>query len=385
MRLNRVVVFICVTMTKKNTLDALFLDEDSPYALSGNVHELLSAARSLGVPRRTAETYLRGEPAFTLHRPQRQHFPRSKTVVGPSVDHTWQADLVEMQDPKLVKHNRRTRYLLTVIDVLSKYAWVVGLKSKRGTAVRDALRHLLENNQGQRRPVNLQTDQGKEFYNQHVQRLLDEYDIHHYSTQGEPKAAVAERFNRTLKELTYKYLTAHNTLKYLDALPELLDKYNQRIHSSIDMAPVDVNRYNDEVVWRRLYQPTVPLNPYKFRPGDFVRTSKLLGKDKRRGALGVKSAKGVWSRAVYTVSDRGRSLYDGVNYYKLEDWQGQKVKGRFYEPQLQKVKALPNRWRVAKKLKYKGRGPARQVLVNWQGVAPEYQTWISTQDLKQYE
>ena len=225
--------------------------------------------------------------------------------------------------------------------------------------------------------MNLQTDQGKEFYNQHVQRLLDEYDIHHYSTQGEPKAAVAERFNRTLKELT--------TLKYLDALPELLDRYNQRIHSSIDLAPADVNRDNEEMVWRRLFKPTVPSNPYKFRPGDFVRTSKLLGKEKRRDAFGVKSAKGMWSRAVYTVSDRARSFYDGVNYYHLEDWQGQKVKGRFYEPQLQKVKALPNRWRVAKKLKYKGRGPRRQVLVNWQAVAPDYQTWISTQDLKQCE
>lgn len=151
------------------------------------------------------------------------------------------------------------------------------------------------------------------------------------------------------------------------------------------MAPADVNDYNADVVWRRLYKPTIPLNPYKFRPGDFVRNSKLLGKDKRRGAFGVKSSKGVWSRAVYTVVDRKRQVADGVNYYLLEDWEGQRVKGRFYEPQLQTVRALPNRWRVAKKVKYRGRGPARQVLVNWQGVAPAYQTWIPHQDLKQYE
>ena len=76
-------------------------------------------------------------------------------------------------------------------------------------------------------------------------------------------------------------MTAHNTLKYLDALPELLARYNQRIHFSIDMAPADVNRHNELVVWRRLFKPTVPSNPYNFRLGDFVRTSKLLGKDKR--------------------------------------------------------------------------------------------------------
>ena len=127
-----------------------------------------------------------------------------------------------------------------------------------------ALRHLLENELTPRWPVRLQTDQGKEFYNQHVKRLLDQYGIHHYSTQRESKAAVAERFNRMLKELTYKYMTAHNTLKYLDALPQLLACYNQRIHSSIDMALADVNRHSDEVVWRQFFKPTVPSNPYSF-------------------------------------------------------------------------------------------------------------------------
>lgn len=111
---------------------------------------------------------------------------------------------------------------------------------------------MLENEPTHRLPVKLQTDQGKEYYNQHVKRLLDQYGIHHYSTQGEPKAAVAEWFNRTFKKLTDKYMTAHNTLKYLHALPQQLARYNQRIHSSIDM------------VWRRLFKPTVPSNPYSF-------------------------------------------------------------------------------------------------------------------------
>ena len=77
------------------------------------------------------------------------------------------------------------RYLLTHIEVLSKFAWVLALKSKRGMAVCVALRHLLENEPTPRRSVKLQTDQGKEFYNRHVQ----------------PKAVVAERFNPAL---TYK-------------------------------------------------------------------------------------------------------------------------------------------------------------------------------------
>lgn len=85
------------------------------------------------------------------------------------------------------------------------------------------------------------------------------------------------------------------------------------------------------------------------------------------------------------MTDRTRSLHDGVDYYQSKDWLGRRVKGRFYEPQLQKVKGLPNRWRMAQKLKYRVRGPRRQVCMNWQGVAPDYQTWIPLGDLKQYE
>ena len=230
---------VCVMTQKKKkaksspevsaSLQHLYLGKDSPYALSGNTQQLLEVAHSLGIPRKDTERYLEEELSFTLHRPRRVQFPRSKTVVGPRLDSTWQADLVEMQHCKLIATNRRTRYLLTIIDVLSKYAWVVGLKSKRGTAVRDAFQHVLETHP-ERRPTHLQTDQGKEFYNKHMKRLLDDYDINHYSTRGEPKAAVGERFNRTLKEMMNKYMTARNTSKYLDALPDLVHKYNTRLH-----------------------------------------------------------------------------------------------------------------------------------------------------------
>ena len=110
-------------------LEDLYLDLESPYALSGNFKELTKVAQdTLDVSPSQAQTYLQGEPTFTLHRPRQVRFPRSKTVVPPQVDYTWQADLVEMQDPKLIAQNKRTRYLLTVIDVLSKYAWVIALR-----------------------------------------------------------------------------------------------------------------------------------------------------------------------------------------------------------------------------------------------------------------
>lgn len=90
--------------------------------------------------------------------------------------------------------------------------------------VQNAFQRLLENNQGQKTSHEFADNQGKEFFNQHVQRLLDEYKIHHYSTRGEPEAAMTGQFSCLLKELTFKYLMAHDTLNYSAALPELLDR-----------------------------------------------------------------------------------------------------------------------------------------------------------------
>ena len=185
-------------------LEDLYLVLESPYSLSGNFKELTKVARdTLGISPAHTQKYLQGEPSFTLVR-------RSKTVVPLQVDYTWQADLVEMQDPKLIAQNKHTRYLLTVIDVLSKYAWVIALKSKKGKGTANAFRYLLENSGG-RKPVHLQTDQGKEFYNQHMTPLLDEYNIHHYSTRGEPKAAVVKRFNCMLKKIDVQ---VHESLQH---------------------------------------------------------------------------------------------------------------------------------------------------------------------------
>ena len=104
-------------------------------------------------------------------------------------------DLVEMQPLK--RWNVGHRYLLTVIDVLSKYAWVVPVKNKTGTVVAQAFEKVLQHG---RKPQHLQTDMGKEFYNAPFRRMLEREGIQHFSTLGDAKA-----FNRKLKERMYRY------------------------------------------------------------------------------------------------------------------------------------------------------------------------------------
>jgi len=141
------------------------------------------------------------------------------------------ADLVEVQP--LAKYNRGIRCLLMVLDVLSKYAWVQPLKAKTGVALVKAFDKILK--QG-RKPNRMQTDRGTEFYNRTFQRWVKDHGIDLFSTEGDAKAAVVERFNCTLKERLYRYFKVANTLRFNDKLSQLVEGYNATRHRSIGMA-----------------------------------------------------------------------------------------------------------------------------------------------------
>ena len=129
------------------------------------------------------------ELAEELHKPVKKKFKKRKVVVH-RIDQTWASDLVDMQPWS--KYNKGYKYLLTVIDVLSKYGWAVPLKDKKGETVASAFKEVMK---GGRKPESVWVDKGKEFYNKHVKELLNIY-----STENEEKSSVVERWNRTMKE-----------------------------------------------------------------------------------------------------------------------------------------------------------------------------------------
>ena len=203
------------------------------------------------------------EDTYTLHKPVRRKFQRRRTIVG-GIDHQWQADLIDLQ--KLKKENEGHVFLLTCIDVFSKYAWVVPLKDKTGASLTKAFRQIFATG---RKPLKLQTDKGTEFKNRLVQTFLRESKVEFFTTENEEiKAAIVERFNRTLKEKLWRYFTNANTSKYLDVLPHLVQSYNHTTHRSIQRPPVEVNTENQEEVWHELYGQKPQVKPGKLRVGD---------------------------------------------------------------------------------------------------------------------
>ena len=133
-----------------------YRDPQQPGSLGG----VARFAKAQGITVQRARRVLAHELGYTLHKPTRRHFPTLRVLVfGP--DEQWAADLVDVQ--QLKRHNKGVNYLLTVVDVFSKYAWVVPIKQKTGLQVASALTALFKTSK--RSPQKLQTDDGKEFYN----------------------------------------------------------------------------------------------------------------------------------------------------------------------------------------------------------------------------
>ena len=108
---------------------------------------------------------------------------KKRTVYSRSKDHIWGANLADMQ--LISKFNKGFRFLLCVIDIFSKYAWVVPLKDKKGVSIVHAFQKILkESNQ---KPTKIWVDKGSEFYNNSFKKRLKDNDIEMYSIHNEGK------------------------------------------------------------------------------------------------------------------------------------------------------------------------------------------------------
>ena len=332
----------------------------------GGVNALRRVTRA---PVKAVKQWLSEQDAYTLHKPVRIRFKRRRVIVG-GRNHQWQADLVDLS--KLKKDNDGYVFLLTVIDVFSKRAWCVPLKNKSASSLVTALKGLLVNIA----PTTLQTDKGLEFLNRSVRRLLKEHGVHHFSTHNEEtKASIVERFNRTLKTRMWRYFTKYQTVRYIDALQDFVQSYNDTYHRSIGMAPSQVNATNQEEVWQRLYGHDGKGVP-KFKVDDRVRISKA----KRRFEKGYMAN---WSEELFTIREVHAS---DPPVYRLVDDLGEVLDGTFYEPELQKVLVSKDKlYRVESVLQRRKVGKRTEALVKWYGYPTSFNSWIDAKALVRYK
>ena len=257
------------------------------------------------------------------------------------------------------KFNRGIKYLLAVIDVFSKYGYLIPLKDKMGKSVASALKTIFK----ERKPEKMWVDKGKEFYNKDVKELIELY-----STENEEKSSVVERWIRTMKEKMWKYFTTNSTGVYINVLPDLVREYYNTRHSSIKMTPVKASKKENELrVWRNLYPKHLEIRDIKpkFSIGDKVRISKK----KKTFEKGYTTR---WTEEIFTIVE---VKHTSPVTYKIADLNGEEIQSTFYEPELQKTSQ--QLFRIEKVIK---RGKKKS-LVKWKGYSDDFNSWIDNKDI----
>lgn len=270
--------------------------------------------------RKQIDSFLQKQDAHTLHRAVRRKFPRNPYVLLAPHDF-WQADLADL--PSYASENNGVKYILVVVDCFTKHCWVVPCKTKTADEVCKAMKQLFKKGG---KPKNLMTDKG--FLSKQWAALMKNEGVNAYTSQNpDTKAAIVERLIRTLKTKIFKLFTFRKNHKYVDKLSDIVYAYNNSIHRSIGMRPVDVKPTNEDVVRERLNKRFSKSSP-KLKVGDRVRISRERGVFDKGYTVN-------WSKEVFIVHDVVSVLRYPV--YKIRDANGSVIIGTFYSQELQKL------------------------------------------------
>ena len=208
-------------------------------------------------------------------------------------------------------------------------------QKKNALTIKDSFENILLSSK--RKPNLIESDRGKEFYNNIFQDFLNNNDIKHYSRNSSYGAVFAERFNRTIRDLLKKIVFERGDANWIDVLPTITKQYNNRIHSSTKLSPKDASlKKNEAVVYKNLLDKRKKVKP-KFQINDFVRTADLK-------KTFSKSDTTNWSYKLYKITE---IINDTIPSYKIDN-----LKERYNEALLKKTElTMKENKDVMKKLK----------------------------------
>ena len=251
-------------------------------------------------------------------KPPRKNYVTNKTDVY-HIDDIWSLDILDLKDYG-PENNRGYRYVLITIDNFSKFGWTSPLKNKNAQTIKDSFENILTNSK--RKPNLIETDRGKEFYNNIFQDFLNKNNIRLYSRNSSYGAVFAERFNRTIRDLLKKIVFEQGDAKWIDILPTITEQYNNRRHTSTKLSPKDASlKKNEGFVYKNLLDKRKKVKP-KYEIGDLVRTADL----KKTFSKGDTTN---WSYKMYKITE---IINDTIPSYKIDN-----LKERYNESLLKKT------------------------------------------------
>lgn len=328
--------------------------------------------------------WLQQEESYSVFKQLKKKFKTNKVLVS-KLNELWDVDLISMQS--LSKENDGYSFILLTIDILSKFIHLVPLSNKTGKVTAEAFESIFVKGAV---PLSIRSDSGGEFLSNRVSSVFKKYKINFYTALNLGKANVAERCFRTVKNKIFRYLEYNKTDRYIDVLQNLADSYNATVHSSIGIAPKDVNISNQNMISWVLYWPRYKkphsnkklknknkLPKFKFKIGASVRISTL------KHVFSKESTSPNWTRELFKI--KSRAIRDGIPVYKLAGFDNKEIiRGSFYQQEIQRVNVKDSQlWKIKTILKTrKVRGQKKQALVRWENYSSKYDSWINIDEVK---
>ena len=238
-------------------------------------------------------------------KPPKKYYATNKTDVY-HIDDIWSLDILDLKDYG-PENNRGYRYVLVTIDNFSKYGWTIPLKNKNAQTIKDSFENILLSSK--RKPNLIESDRGKEFYNNIFQDFLNKNNIKFYSRNSSYGAVFAERFNRTIRDLLKRPVFEKSDGNWIDVLQTITNQYNNKVHSSTKLTPIQASlKKNECYVYKNLLDKRKKIKP-KFQTNDLVKTADL----KRTFSKGDTTN---WSYKLYKITE---IINDTIPAYKIDN------------------------------------------------------------------
>ena len=370
-----------LTQGERNYLKRIYFDPRNPASFSGveTVYRQGVKDGQVSLNRKKIRRWIQSNEAYSFSRKVQEKFKRNRVVVS-GIDDQWDADLFTMQD--YAESNDGITFILCVIDIFSRFAWVRLLKNKESRSVAEQFEDIL--GQSGRKPRRLRSDRGSEFTGRNFQNMCKRENIIHFTTYNEKQANFVERFIQTYKLKLFSYIVKSGGERYIEAVQNIVESYNNKFHTGIQKEPSQVDKEDEKRLWWQMYLPEEFYNPpekrkrirsvqYKYEVGDHVKMAFTISKFTRRYDQR-------WSTEIFTISSRFNRYR--IPLYTLKDQLGEKVAGTFYENELQRVDFDPNQdFKIERIIQYKGRRPNRSALIKWKGWPKKFNSWVKESEI----
>ena len=204
-------------------------------------------------------------------KPPKRNYITNKTDIY-HIDGIWSLDILDLKDYG-PENNRGYRYILVVIDNFSKFGWTVPLKNKNAQTIKHSFENILINSK--RSPNLIESDRGKEFYNNIFQDFLNKNNVKLNSRNSSLGAVSAERFNGTIRDLLKRPVFEKINGNWIDISPTITKQYNNKVNSSTKLTPIQASSKKDGgYVYKISLDKRKKIKP-KYEIGDLVRTADL--------------------------------------------------------------------------------------------------------------